>query len=126
MRMSHELEGPNFFENALLRAAAEEFSKDYPDIDFKTDLLQVTSRENSGVGSFTNFEFDIQPPSINSIGRLVLSSKLSVKIPKLKLGLGFVIFTENGKVVMLETFTYDENWDGNWLGFRIEPLTNSK
>lgn len=126
MRVSNENEGPNLFEKALLRAAAEEFSKAYPGIDFKVDLLQVTSRENSGVGSFTYFEFDVQPPNFNSIGRLVLSSKLSVKIPNLKLGLGFVIFTENGKVDMLETFTYDENWDGNWLGFSIEPQTDPK
>ncbi len=38
-------------------------------------------------------------------------------------GIGFVLFIEQGKLDMLELFTYEESWDGEERPWRLVTVT---
>jgi hypothetical protein len=84
--------------------------------DFVLEILRnqfrhilVRSRENTGVGFFTNFSV---PPEIERIPnrRSLHLSDVNATASNVAHGIGFVLFVCDGALEMLEGFTYDEPW----------------
>jgi hypothetical protein len=75
---------------------------------FKTDALQVTTRDNTGVGRFTHVE-DLHhqslPAGYHSIEQVIAMDG----VPH---GMGWVIWVEDGRIDHIEIFTYGSAWDG--------------
>jgi hypothetical protein len=105
---------PNEFEIAILSHMVREFT----DVGLSIAALHVLERSFTGVGSFTTFLIKDWPKDYK---RRILEPSIGVTIPSLKRGLGVVAFLESDKLV-LETFSYDEFWDGVFEGFKIETI----
>ena len=102
----------NEFELAILHNIA----KDEPALLPIITVLNVLSREFTGVGSFTNFSCETTVPELgnNKIG------SPTIVMPNIRSGLGAVLFCESGKPSFLEVYTYgSDEWDGNYEGFSI-------
>jgi len=103
---------PNSFETALLGQLAY----CHPALQTIVPSLHVLSREFTGVGSFTEFLVKDHP----EVKRQVLDCLVTVRVPGLQLGLGFLAFWEANRLT-LETYTFgDEKWDGVYDGFVFE------
>jgi hypothetical protein len=74
------------------------------------DSCEVSSRQFSGVGFFTNLRVDRSVrPAPTSHPRIHISG-VGGKISGLEHGAGFVLFVTDGYLDFLEGFTYDEPW----------------
>src|ERR1700733_14847482 len=102
---------PNAFEIALL----ERVAADNADANICIAKLHVLSRTFTGVGSYTDFLVQGQP---KTTPRRVITTPIVVTIPSLQHGLGVVVFIENEKLT-LETYSFDQPWDGVFEGFSI-------
>jgi hypothetical protein len=75
----------------------------------QSEHLRVTSREYSGVGVFVHFVCahevkSLQRPRVARFGDVIAD------IPGLTHGAGFVLFVDEGRISMLEGYTYGEPW----------------
>ncbi len=72
-------------------------------------LLNVRSREHTGVGAYVHFDYlaevITQSPRPSHIG-----SSIAIKIEGMKGSAGCVLFFEKGKIELLEFFTYGAAW----------------
>ena len=77
---------------------------------YQADLCRVAAREFTGVGFYTTLEVpsDAAPAAVRS-GRMTLGD-VTATIDGLERGAGFVLWTEDGVLQVLEAFTYDEPW----------------
>jgi hypothetical protein len=69
---------------------------------------RVISREFSGVGFFTNFEVPntasaVQPPNF-------AAGNVDIQMENVNYGVGCVLFIQDGRLSMLEGYTYGEPW----------------
>lgn len=113
-------EAPNAFETALLESICRSNPAKAQGLADRIPDLVVLSRENSGAGSFTIFRL----PGMDrgaATARSTLGSNEEVGLPGLKFGLGMLAFLEQGFLHILETYTYGEDWNGEWEGFRLLP-----
>ena len=94
----------------------ERVAADTPDAGVSVAKLHVLSRTFTGVGSFTEFLVKGQP---KDTPRRVIGTSFGVNIPALKRGLGVVLFKEKDNLT-LETYSYDEPWDGVHDGFSLD------
>jgi hypothetical protein len=74
------------------------------------ERCRVASRETTGVGFFTTFAIpeDVEPAPVTP-GTMALGD-VTATIEGLEHGAGFVLFVENGRLHMLEGFSYGEPW----------------
>jgi hypothetical protein len=101
---------PNEFEVAILQG----FAQREPAILSSIDALHVLSREFTGVGSFTRFQYE----GAESERHLTLAAEIHV--PGVPTGLGAVLFCRGDHPISLELFTYgDQFWDGVSDGYAI-------
>lgn len=107
---------PNEFEVAILEhiASREPFLRD------AISRLHVLSREFTGVGSFTNFRVDESDPDV---AQRVIEFVPSIRMPGLQYGMGALLFCRGHQPKCLETYAFDERWDGVYTGFSIDEDT---
>ena len=82
---------------------------------------KISEREFSEVGFFTSFSVSSDSKQIESKS-MTLGETVHANIPSLKNGAGFVLFIRNGKIDVLEGFTYGEKWPKKITDFEI--ITN--
>jgi hypothetical protein len=71
----------------------------------------VRRRENTGVGFFTEFEV---PKDVPRTKNLNFELGAHTAVSNLEHGVGFALFVRAGTLSMLEGFTYDEPWPGEF------------
>jgi hypothetical protein len=106
---------PNEFEIAVLNS----FAQQDPRLTCHIAKLHVLSREFTGVGSFTRFQYEGTEPE----RYLVLEAQ--VHLPQPENGLGAVLFCRGDHPICLELYTFgDEDWDGVYEGYSITQTPN--
>lgn len=83
------------------------------------ERCSVASRETTGVGFFTHLEVPSDVPAAQvKPGRLALGD-VTATIAGLEHGAGFVLFVEDGKIKLLEGFSYTEPWTDMNAGYEV-------
>jgi hypothetical protein len=74
------------------------------------ESADVVSREMTGAGFYTRFALpsDAVPAPLRS--GVVRFGDVEARVPGLAHGAGFLVYIEDGKLQMLEGYTYDEPW----------------
>jgi hypothetical protein len=83
---------------------------------------QVSSREFTGVGFFTNFEVPAEVPRVRARPKFELGD-VNGMADNVKHGLGFLLFVNDGALSMLEGYTYDEPWPDEIRGLVLTYST---
>jgi hypothetical protein len=86
--------------------------------------ITVSIREMTGSGFFATFEIPAGVPRLKKNGRVTISD-ISLNLPKLKHGAGFVLFIDDGALGCLEAFCYDESWPDSIADFELSYLKES-
>lgn len=83
---------------------------DFPDLAAQVTELVVVSRDETGVGVFTNFSptTDLQPCRSCPAG-LCLGQHVLATIGAQKLLAGFILYVDNGIITTLESHLYDDD-----------------
>lgn len=93
-------------------------------VELHQQLLQATvkSREYSGVGFFTDFEWSNGAVPIAGLGTTHFSD-VHGELEGLEHGAGFILFVDDGIATMLEGHTYSGAWpkEEKLLSLRYEP-----
>jgi hypothetical protein len=87
------------------------------------ERCEAAARELTGVGFFTELstQIDAAPAPVRP-GRLRLNGVVA-EIDGLKHGAGFLLWIENGVLVTLEGFSYDEPWPEKVNDYSLRPRT---
>lgn len=100
-------------ERAILTKYHEAYARDgFP----KPDEIDVLTRENSGAGRFVDLDGPLTSIVTHACGLL---EEIIVEMEGVEQGLGFVLFIEEGRLDMLELYTYGDNWDGEERAWRF-------
>jgi hypothetical protein len=105
-------------EKAVIDTLLEKKGEPFDTIRRQMAHAQVTNREFTGVGFFTEFSL----PKHAEIRRDLPDSTIgnvTAEFPGLQHGAGFLLFIRNGVVTMLEGYTYDEPWPAHIDEFRV-------
>ncbi len=106
------------FETELLTLV---LGNEWPQILGHVELLEVTSRENTGSGAYIHFGYRAEvlrrPNLPNNVG-----SSVALKIDGLKGGAGCVLFFKDGKIDLLELFSYGDSWPNEIKGYKITTI----
>ena|SRR5437764_588885 len=86
---------------------------------------RVSSREMTGVGFFTEFTLSGDAPVLPENRSLHLGN-VAATCPDVEHGMGFVLFVREGKITMLEGYTYDEPWPDELGEFQVLPAKLQK
>lgn len=80
-----------------------------PELRSQLAASRVSRREHTAVGFFTDFEV---PPSVPALGlrRRVVLGDVHGRLRAVDHGVGFLLFIDDGRLSMLEGFTYHEPW----------------
>lgn len=81
-------------------------------------LLQVKSREYSGVGVFIHFEYTLQPKNLIK-GFTHLSSEKLLQVNNREADIQHVLFLKDGLIDFLELVTWNDEWDGKYDSFKL-------
>jgi hypothetical protein len=104
--------------NELELATLERIAAKNPSLRPYFGNLHVLSRGFTGVGSYTNFRSD---ESSGDVGDQRLSLGQLIIMPKVKNGMGAILFCRGGQPKCLEMYTHGNDlWDGIFDGFVIE------
>ena len=98
------------FEKAVLEKLLYGEHPVLENLRFQLKQSRITSREFTGVGFFIHFGVDTKLvyEDVNfEIG------DVDAKIDGVQYGVGFVLFIRQGRLFMLEGYTYDESWPEN-------------
>lgn len=90
----------------------------------QTQLLQVVSREFTGVGFFTKI-LQLDRLTIVPVEDFEISD-VEGKAATLEYGFGCVLFIRQGQVRTVECFTYDEPWPGLLGSFKLFVTGNAE
>jgi|HubBroStandDraft_4_1064222.scaffolds.fasta_scaffold221396_2 hypothetical protein len=73
-------------------------------------LAEIRSRQSNGEGFFVEFEVPagVERPSIQQKSLHIADVKAT--LPELKRGAGFILFVREGRLAMLEAYSFDEPW----------------
>jgi len=102
-------------------AIATILSGDHPVLyALRTQLAKcgVSEREFTGVGFFTSLAVPSDVPSAPVSKRLALGN-VHVPMEGVAHGLGLVLFVEEGRLAILEGFTYDGPWPDEIVNYTI-------
>lgn len=109
------METLNSLEKAILEEIFQEngflISEHFPQ-------LRVKSREYSGVGVFTHFNYSKEPNNLIENKEPLSTNKL-IKLDKREADIQDVLFFEGGLISMLELVTWNDSWDGKYETFDI-------
>ena len=81
---------------------------------------EVSEREFTGVGFFTTLAIPADVPSVPLDRRLALGD-VHATMNGVEHGVGLVLFVEDGRLALLEGFTYDGAWPDEIQNYRIDP-----
>jgi hypothetical protein len=81
---------------------------------------EVPKREFTGVGFFTTLAVPSDVPSVPVRRRLDLGD-VHVTMDGVAHGVGLVLFVEEGRLALLEGFTYDGPWPDEIVNYTINP-----
>jgi hypothetical protein len=105
-------------ETAVLEKLVSGEKDSYRTLQKQICALRVTNRKMTGVGFFTRFSLPTEAPILRDEASFHISD-VAAEIKGLENGAGFVLFIKNGKISMLEGFTYDEPWPSQITSFRL-------
>ena len=108
--------GLNEFEEAVL---AKMLTGDHPVLAILREQSargRVANREHSGVGFFCHFELDRDAPALRGDFHI---GDVHAEVEGLAHGVGLVLFIREGRLSMLEGYTYDRPWPENIGGFTL-------
>lgn len=121
--LERSMRGLNEFENAVLEKL---LAGDHPvlvALRAQAETGRVVIREYTGAGFFCTFETSPNAPALNQPS--FHCGDVEARIDGLTHGAGFIVFVRDGRLNMLEGFSYDEPWPevvGNFeLRYRSEP-----
>ncbi len=77
---------------------------------------RLTKRENTGAGFYCDIEVDGDAPTVRGDFHL---GDVQAEIRGLDHGAGFVLFVRDGRINMLEGYTYDEPWPDRVTDFSL-------
>lgn len=73
----------------------------------QAEKARLVERQRSGVGFFCAFEVPLGVPTVEGDFQI---DDVHGELPSLAHGAGFVLFVRDGRLDMLEGFSYDEPW----------------
>jgi hypothetical protein len=111
------------FEKALLQKL---LAGDHPalvNLRAQANTARLVSRENTGVGFSCDFEVPRDAPLVTPANFEL--NDVDAAIEGLEHGAGFLLFVRDGRITMLEGYSYDEPWPNvirnAKLRYRREP-----
>lgn len=84
------------------------------------DIATVASRQLTGAGFYTTFELPHDVP-LAPIRRARFGD-VEAEIAGLKHGAGFLVYVDDGKLDMLEGYSYDEPWPNSVQSFELRYI----
>jgi len=89
-------------------------------------VARVKSRELTGVGFYTEIELprDVEPAPMRS--GAVKFGDVVADVPGLRGGVGFLLFICDGRIEMLEGYTYEEPWPSQIDSYRLKYATTER
>jgi hypothetical protein len=87
-------------------------------------VMEVRSRELTGVGFFTRFFVPDSAPRLTDKPSFVFGD-VSAEVNDLEHGAGFLLFVTDGAIDVLEGYSYDEPWPDSIHTFRVYYLKGS-
>ena len=103
--------------NELEAAILKHLAQSAPSLGPLIGKLRVSSRELTGVGSYTNFQC---PDAALDLADRKIALDGLISMPNVPHGMGAILFCGKGKPKCLEIFAYGEGfWDGLHDGFSL-------
>jgi hypothetical protein len=97
-------------ETQVLKIIADS-KPEYPELAIQAGTAQVSNREYTGCGVYSDFVLPADSPRFDErISLLEEMPKLHGEHPDLVAGAGFILWCKNGLISTLECFTYDGDW----------------
>jgi hypothetical protein len=82
------------------------------------DVAKIIKRELTGVGFFLTFAIPDETRRIEGVSEAKLGD-VHAEMNNLKNGASFVLYIRNGRLHMLEGYTYDEPWPSEIMGLKL-------
>ena len=108
-------------EKAVLDAIIERSGATRELLREQVRLAEVSSREMTGVGFYTNLRLPSDAPRLAGRANLELN-EIEADICGLKHGAGFILFVRDGFMQFLEGYTYDEQWPDKTASFSLKAV----
>lgn len=83
--------------------------------------VTVTRREFTGVGFYTDLSISPEAPRLPADKKTQLTD-VTAETDGLQYGAGFVLFVKEGKIQLLEGFTYGEPWPENPQSWQLSYM----
>ena len=80
------------------------------DLRMQLSMCQVSRRELTGCGFFTDLCVAPDAPRAQTAKRHIRLSDVTANVEGLEHGAGFVVYVDDGMLMMLEGFSFDERW----------------
>jgi hypothetical protein len=94
-------------ETAVLHAIFAETPEIQESLERQFSSARLLERENSGVGFFTTIAVPDDVPAVSTPSPL--GQEVAANIVGLEHGMGFLLFMQDGRLHVLEGFTYDDS-----------------
>jgi hypothetical protein len=108
--------GLNEFEQAVLQKILAGNHPMLATLREQCGHARLAKRENTGVGFFCEFEVEADAPMVPGNFQV---GDVHAELEALKYGVGLVLFIREGRLHMLEGYTYDEPWPEQVRGFSL-------
>lgn len=82
----------------------------------------VKQREFTGAGFYTQLLIPEEGLALRGTARI---GEVSADIPGLRHGAGFVVYVDDGRLSLIEGFSYDEPWPTSIERFAVHPPSGS-
>lgn len=106
-------------ELAVLKAIAQSMPQ-YPELCMQIEIAEVSKREYTGCGVYTNFAIPSDAPRFDqSLSRMEEMPWLHGDHPALEAGAGFILWCQDGHISCLEGFTYVGDWPNDEHRFSL-------
>jgi len=94
---------------AIERAAIEAIASQYPELSgpflAQLEVVLVEKRTNAGAGFYTDFEYNVEVPSISAPSPI---GEPFAEVAGLEHGMGFLLALRDGKMAYLEGYSFEE------------------
>jgi hypothetical protein len=81
-------------------------------------MARLASREYTGAGFHCSFEVPADAPRVSAMSDFELGD-VDASIDGLEHGAGFLLFVRNGRMTMLEGYSYEEPWPADLRNFKL-------
>lgn len=116
------MEDPNELERAILEKLFDGVHPALRSLRHQAELAKVVSRRFTGAGFFTSFELPNALPAASVPSAKIRFGDVGANIPGLQHGAGFLVYVDDGKLTMLEGYSYDEKWPERVENFELHYL----